>query len=178
MIVVHVAVTAAPDYATRRTAFRQAHLDRLLALRERGTVVGGGPAPDGRTADLFYRLRRPDDLTPIVEEDPYWTGGVWTGYRSRSFDRFVEPWEAVPLVSDGSRRATIVEGPANDPDMAQLALVELRGARRLALGGTFDGRDTLAVLRSADAAEAAAWLGETGFWAAERLAARPWLHVL
>jgi hypothetical protein len=178
MIVVHVAVTAAADYATRRTAFRQDHLDRMMALRDRGVVIGGGPAPDGATADLFYRLRRAEELAPIVEEDPYWTGGVWTGYRSRSFDRFVEPWQAVPLVSDGSRRATIVEGPAVDADMAQLVLVELRGAGRLALGGTFDGSETLAVLRSADPAEAIAWLGETGFWAADRLAPRPWLHVL
>jgi hypothetical protein len=173
-----VSVNAAPDYLTRREPHRQAHIERLLGLRAGGAVVGGGPAPDGRTADLFYRLNRPDQLRPLVEEDPYYVGGVWSAYTPRSFAQFVEPWEQPPVVLDGSRRLTIVEGPASDAEMAQLALVELRGAGRLAFGGSFDGRATLVVLRTADPAEATGWLGETGFWSAERLAARPWLYVL
>ncbi len=178
MIVVHVAVTAAADYLTRREAFRQAHIQRMLALRERGAAIAGGPAPDGRTADVFYRLKRAADLKPLVEEDPYYAGGAWTAYTARSFAQFVEPWEQPPVVLDGSRRLTIVEGPATEPEMAQLALVELRGAGRLVLGGTFDGRDTLAVLRSRDAGEATGWLAETGFWPFEQLSARPYLYVL
>jgi uncharacterized protein YciI len=178
VIAVHVTVTAAPDYFTRREAFRRAHIERLVGLRARGILVAGGPAPDGRTAELFYRLELPGDLATVIEEDPYRQGGVWTAYASRSFTHFVEPWEALPVVLDGSRRVTVVEGPAADPDMAQLALVELRGAGRLLFGGTFDDRETLAVLRSSDEAEATRWLAETGFWAAEQLAARPLIHVL
>ena len=178
MIVVHVAVTSADDYFTRREGYRQAHIERLMALRARGILIGGGPAPEGGTADVFYRLERPDQLTALVEDDPYYTGGVWTAYAPRSFAQFVEPWELPPVVLDGSRRVTIAEGPATDPDMAQFALIELRGAGRLLFGGSFDGRETLAVLRSADAAEAAGWLAETGLWPAEGLTTRPLLHVL
>jgi uncharacterized protein len=178
MIVVHVAVTTAPDYLTRREPHRAAHIERLVQLRARGVVVAGGPGPDGRGADLFYRLRRPEDLAPIVEEDPYHKGGAWTGYTSRSFSQFVEPWEPAPVVLDGSRRVTVAEGPTSDADLAQLALVELRGAGRLLFGGFFDHGETLAVLRSADAAEATAWLTETGFWTPGRITTRPLLHVL
>ena len=178
MIVVHVVLTCAPDYLTRREPYRQAHIERLVELRAQGAVVGGGPAPDGRTAELVYRLRRPADLAPLIQEDPYYTGGAWTGYASRSFSQFVEPWAEAPVVLDGSRRVTVVEGPADDPDMAELALVELRGAGRLLFGGLLDGRATLAVMRAADAAEATGWLAGAGVWRADRLAARPLIHVL
>ncbi|MGH7268309.1 MAG: hypothetical protein ACREMB_26110, partial [Candidatus Rokuibacteriota bacterium] len=97
---------------------------------------------------------------------------------SRSFSQFVEPWEVPAVVLDGSRRVTVAEGPASDPEMAQLALVELRGAGRLLFGGSFEGAETLAVLRSADPAEAAGWLTGTGFWTPGRVTARPLLHVL
>ncbi len=178
MIVVHVAIECSEDYLTRREPHRRAHIDRLVALRDRGIVVGGGPAPDGRTADLFYRLASPAELASIIEEDPYYLAQAWTRYASRSFSQFVEPWALPPVVLDGSRRVTVVQGPAADPDMAQLALVELRGAGRLAFGGFLDGSDTLVLMRSAEPPEAVAWLAEGGFWARDRLTARPLLHVL
>lgn len=178
VIAVHAAVTTAPDYLARREAYRQEHIQRLVQLRERGAVIAAGPAPDGRRVDVFYRLRRPADLAALVEEDPYYVGGAWTAYAPRSFSQFVEPWGKPPVVLDGSRRVTVVEGPTGDPDMAQLALVELRGAGQLVFGGLLDEQETLAVMRTAEAAEAVGWLAGTGFWAAERLAARPLLHVL
>lgn len=178
MIVVHVSVTTVEDYPTRREPYRQAHLERLAGLRARGLVVSGGPAPDGRSADLFYRLTGTDELKALVEDDPYYRGGVWTGYHPRSFVQFVEPWELPPVVTDGSRRATIVEGPVADTDLAALALVELRGAGRLLLGGAFADGATLAVLRTSDPDEATGWLAESGFWDVALLRARPYLHVL
>jgi uncharacterized protein YciI len=178
VIVFHVAIVAAEDYATRREAHRPAHLQRIEGLRAGGAVVGGGPAPDGRTADLVYRLQRPDQLRPAVEEDPYWLGGVWTRYVPRSFREFVEPWEMVPLVIDGSRRTTVVEGRVTDPDMAQFALIEMRGRQQLAFGGVFEDGTTWALCRTADAAAAMGWFEASGFWAAGTLTARPLLHVL
>jgi uncharacterized protein YciI len=178
MVVVHVAVTTSDDYLVRREPYRAAHIERLVALRNAGSVVGGGPAPDGRAAELFYRLTRPDELGRLVEEDPYYVAGAWAGYTPRSFTSFVEPWEPVPVVLDGSRRLTIVEGPAAEPEMAEFALIELRGGGRLAFGGSLDGAGTLAVVRSPESAEAAGWLAQTGCWAADRLTTRPFLYVL
>jgi uncharacterized protein YciI len=179
VIVAHVAITTSPDYLTRREPHREAHIERLLELRGRGVLVGGGPAPDGSSVDLFYRVARPDQLAPVIEQDPYYREGAWTGYRSRSFAQFVEPWEPPPVVLDGSRPVTLVEGPAGDPGMAQLALVELRGAKRMAFGGLLDDRGrTLAVLRTADPGEATGWLEESGAWTAAELSARPLLYVL
>ncbi len=101
MIVYHVAIETAGDYVARREPHRRVHLDRLMALRGQGLVIGGGPSPDGRGADIFYRVQQPDDLRGLVETDPYFTGGAWSGYRSRSFAQFLEPWELRPA---GDRR--------------------------------------------------------------------------
>ena len=178
MIVFHIAVTAAPDYLTKREAYRRDHIARLQGLRANTILIGGGPAPDGQTADIFYRLQQPWQVKPAMEEDPYWTGGVWTRYEPRSFAQFVEPWEMIPVVLDGSRRATIVEGPVDQHDMAQFALIEMRGAGRLHLGGFFENTQTWALMKTADADEARAWFADTGFWKAEHLTTRGLLHVL
>lgn len=178
MIVVHVGVTCSEDYLARREPHRQAHIQRLTGLRAAGTLVAGGPDPDGCRVDLFYRVGEPDETTALVEEDPYRRAGAWTGYAMRPFGEFVEPWEAPPIVLDGTRRAVIVEGPTTDPELARFALIELRGQGRLVLGGLLSPRDTLAVVRSADPETAADWLATTGFWTAGDLSARPWLYVL
>jgi uncharacterized protein len=178
MIVYHVAIDTAGDYVARREPHRRAHLERLMGLRAQGLVIGGGPSPDGRGADIFYRVPQPDDLRRLVEEDPYFTGGAWAGYRSRSFAQFLEPWELPPLVTDGSRPVMIAEGVAPDVEMASFALIEARGAGRMAFGGFFPDGRTLALMCSPDAAEATGWLADTGLWAAETLTARPLLYVL
>jgi hypothetical protein len=178
MIVYHVAATTAADYPSRREPYRKEHLARLLDLRARGLVVAAGPAPDGTGADLFYRARAEGDLARLVEEDPYFAGGAWTAYSARAFAQFIEPWRPPPLVTDGSRRVTVVEGHAPDVDMASFALIEARGAGRLAFGGFFAGGGTLAVLGSADGALALGWLEETGLWERGTLRARPLLYVL
>ena len=178
MIVFHIALTAADDYQTRREAHRRDHIGRLQGLRANNILIGGGPSADGRTADLFYRLQQPAQLKYAIEEDPYWTGGVWTRYEPKSFSQFVEPWEMVPVVLDGTRRLTIVEGPTAQHDMAQFALIEMRGAGRLAFGGFFEDGGTLAIAKTADPDEAIRWFTETTFWKPDAITTRPWLHVL
>jgi uncharacterized protein YciI len=178
VIIYHVGVTAADDYLARRERHRQAHLERIIALRAERLCLGGGPAPDGRTADLFYRANQPADITRLVEEDPYYTGGVWTAYETKTFSHFLEPWELPPVVIDGSRRATLVEGLASDVEMASFALIEARGAGRMAFGGFFPDGQMLALMRVTDPDEAVASFQETGLWKPETLRARPLLHVL
>ena len=178
MIVYHVAVRTADDYLRAREPHRKAHLERLMALRGHGLVIGGGPSPDGRGADVFYRVGQPDDLRRLVGEEPYCTGGVWSAYTPRSFAQFLEPWELPPLVVDGSRKVTLVEGTAPDVEMASFALIEARGGGRMAFGGFFPGGETLAVMRGDDAGKAVDELRATGFWEESTLRARPLLHVL
>ena len=178
MIVYHVAIETSGDYVSRREAHRQAHIQRLTGLRSAGIVVAGGPAPDGRSADLFYRLQQASQLRHVVEEDPYWTAGAWTGYTARTFKGFVEPWEQPPIVLDGSRKATVVEGPTVDEDMAQFAMIELRGAGRIAFGGFFEDGSTLALATSSDADEALSWFRDAGFWKSDAMTGRPLLYVI
>jgi uncharacterized protein YciI len=178
VIVCHVGLTAADDYLERRAAHRAAHLDRITELRRQGFVIGGGPSPDGKTADIVYRVQQEADMTRLIEEDPYWTGGVWKAWRPRDFAQFLEPWELAPLVTDGSRRVTIVEGLAPDVEMASFALIEARGGGRMAFGGFFPGGATWTLMRSPDAETAMAELDASGLWKPGSLTARPLLHVL
>lgn len=178
MIVYHAAITTAVNYAEHRAPYRQAHLERIIRLRSQGPVVGGGPSPDGKSVDLFYRVAQPSEIARLIEDDPYWAGKAWVGYQLRSFSQFVEPWELPPPVIDGSRLATLIEGKAEDPDMATFSLIELRGAGRLAFGGFLEDGTTLALMKTGDSEEALGWLADTGFWNAESLSARPLLWVL
>jgi len=117
VIVAHVAVTTSPDYLTRREPHRQAHIERLRQLRAAGTFVAGGAFPDGRGADLFYRVGHLAEVDALIVEDPYHRSGAWAGHASRPFSEFVDPWHAEPpVVLDGSRRVTVVEGPAGDSE--------------------------------------------------------------
>ncbi len=54
----------------------------------------------------------------------------------------------------------------------------MRGRQQIAFGGLFADGETLAICKTPDAATAIGWFAESGFWAAERLHARPLLWVL
>ena len=178
MIVYHVAITAADDYIERRAAHRTGHLERITELRRLGFVIGGGPAPDGRTADIVYRVQQAADIARLIEEDPYWMGGVWKAWEPRDFAQFLEPWEMPPVVTDGSRKVTIVEGEAPDVEMASFALIEARGAGRMAFGGFFPAGTTWALMRTPDPGAALAEITDSGLWKPGSLTTRPLLHVL
>jgi hypothetical protein len=178
VIVYHVGIAAADDYLERRAAHREAHLERIMGLRRQGFVIGGGPSPDGATAEIVYRVQQEADMARLIEEDPYWTGGVWKAWKPRDFAQFLEPWELPPLVTDGSRRVTVVEGLAPDVEMASFALIEARGGGRMVFGGFFPGGRTWALMRSPEAGAAVAELEKSGFWKPGTLVTRPLLHVL
>ena len=179
MTVVHVRFTCSDDYVVRREPVRHAHIERLERLRSAGALVAGGPAPDGRSAELFYRVPDQRALRTIVEEDPYHIVGGWTAYVAREYETFVDPWDAEPtIVLDGSRPALVVEGPTADRDMGQLALVQLRGAARIVFGGFLRDGSTVAVARTADPDEAIGWLTDTGSWKADDLTTRAWLYTI
>ena len=145
-----MAVTTSDDYLTRREPHRREHLE---GLRAAGILIGGGPAPDGKSADLFYRLQQPRQIKNAMEEDPYFLAAAWTGYTPRSFTQFVEPWEAVPVVLDaGNARPPLclrvnIRRIAPDDYVAALA-AEGHVARRIGVAGVIVDKPRPATARS------------------------------
>ena len=178
MIVYHVAIETAGGYLTRCASARQASLEYLMGLRGRGVLIAAGPAPDGARCDLFCRAQQPEDVVELVESSPCFVHGLWIRYTPRSFAQFLEPWKMSPPVPDESRIATIVEGATPDVEMASFALIEARGAGRLALGGFFAGGNSIALMGTGDPADAMAELEATGLWTAGSLRARPIAYVI
>lgn len=178
MLVFHAVAKNSDDYKERRTAYRDDHLKRLVALRAQGLIVGVGLRADLSAADCFFRVKEPGDVEKLIREDPYFKGGVWVSYTLRSFSQFVEPWKLVDPVFDGSRKTTFVEGTPHDPEMASLALIELRGKGQMAFGGFLPDGQTLTLLTTTDADEARKLLTEIGLWKEESLNAWSSLYVL
>ena len=174
--VFHVAVTCCDDYLTRRRSQRDAHHAQLDAWRTGGQLVGGGPAPDGRTVDLVWRARADDEVARLMAEDLFVIDGLWISWVLRSFTDFVEPLELPPI--DGSRQATLVEGRATDRAKARKALVDMRDAAKVAFGGIFESGDILALALTADAERARRWFAATTLWSPRRLSTRPLYYVL
>jgi uncharacterized protein YciI len=178
VIVYHVAITTADDYLTRREAHRQTSFEHLMGLRAHGMIIAAGPAPDGRSCDLFCRVQQPGDIEKVVQTSPLFVDGLWTGYSPRSFAEFLEPWELPPPRPDETRLATLVEGATPDAEMASFVFIEERGAGRLLFGGFFPDGSSLAFMTSADPAAAIAPLDASGLFTTGTLRARPLLHIL
>jgi len=177
MMVFHAIPELAPDYAERRKPFREAHLSRLLELRARGNVVAVGPRAKESRADMFYRGSSQDEVERLITEDAYYREKVWVGYELRPFTQFVEPWEPAEPKPDGSRIATLVEGPSKDTDLSGLVMVELRGRGRMTFGG-FLGTRTLLAMATPDRPTALDWATESSLWTPEELVAWEWIFVL
>jgi uncharacterized protein YciI len=176
MIIYHVHFVCAPDYLARRLPFRPAHLTQLATLRREGRVVGGGPEPDGRAANIFYRVADPGELARLLEDNEFNRAGLFTAQHPRAFADFLEPLELPPL--DAGLKVTLVEGRPSDPVKARAGLAELRERGRMAFGGFFLDGAALGVLRASSPTEAVRWLADAGGWEAARLSARPWSQTL
>ncbi|WP_287129781.1 YciI family protein [Candidatus Cyanaurora vandensis] len=64
----------------RRIPYREPHLARLSRLKDEGKVITIGPTKD--LTKVFGVYEAPDEASArrLVEEDPYWQGGIWTEY--------------------------------------------------------------------------------------------------
>ena len=178
MIVYHVAITTAEDYPTRREASRRATFEYLMGLRGHGVIIAAGPAPDGRSCDLFCRVQQPEHIGALIERSPAFADRLWTGYAPRSFAQFLEPWALPAPCPDETRLATLVEGATPDAEMASFVFIEERGAGRLLFGGFFPDGSSLAFMTVADPAASIAPLAASGLFTAGSLRARPLLHVI
>jgi uncharacterized protein YciI len=87
--------TDVPDSLARRLAARSDHLARLVALREAGRLVLGGPlpaidspdpGPNGFTGSLIVaEFASLEAARAWAETDPYITGGVYASVEVRPF---------------------------------------------------------------------------------------------
>jgi uncharacterized protein YciI len=176
MTIYHVRFTCAADYMARRLPFRPAHLKQLAGLREQGRVVAGGPEPDGTAAHIFYRVSDRAELMRLLEENEFNRAGLFAANHPRAFAEFLEPLELPPV--DAGLGATIMDGVLTDRTLARSGLAALQRQKRVAFGGFIDGDAGLAVMRSANADEAIAWLADAGGWDRTRLIARAWSQTL
>src|SRR5262245_28836016 len=174
-MIYHVHFVCAPDYMARRLPFRPAHLKQLASLRDEGRVVAGGPEPDGKAANIFYRVGDRAELDRLLAENEFNRAGLFTANHPRAFADFVQPSEPLPL--DPGPRALTVEGAPGDRTKARAGLTALQREGRVAFGGFFDDGAALAVVRSASQDEALAWLARAG-WDPARLVGRDWSQTL
>ncbi|MDV2479499.1 MAG: YciI family protein [bacterium] len=72
--------TYTEDAVTKREPYRAEHLARLQTLKDEGKVVTIGPTKDVTKLIAILDVESEDEARRLIEEDPYWTGGIWTGY--------------------------------------------------------------------------------------------------
>jgi uncharacterized protein len=64
----------------KRTPYRQAHLDRLATLKAEGAMITIGPTQDLQKVFGVYEAADEPAVRQLIEDDPYWQNGIWTGY--------------------------------------------------------------------------------------------------
>jgi uncharacterized protein YciI len=176
MPVFHVRFTCAADYNARRLPYRPAHLAQLVALRDEGRVVAGGPEPDGAAAHIFYRVADRSDLESVIADNVFQRADLFAAHHAREFADFLEPIERLP--HDAGWKVALVEGQPADRIRAREALETLRAQARVNFGGFFADGAALAVVRLANAGDAIAALVSEAGWNGARLAARSWSQTL
>ncbi len=72
--------TYTEDAVTKREPYRAEHLARLQTLKDEGKVVTMGPTKDVTKLIAILDVESEDEARRLIEEDPYWTGSIWTGY--------------------------------------------------------------------------------------------------
>ena len=88
----------APDYLTRRGAFRQQHLAMIAEAHQRGElVIAGALADPADGAVLVFRGPTPEAAERFAKADPYVLNGLVTTWRVRHW---------MTVIGDGARMPT------------------------------------------------------------------------
>jgi uncharacterized protein len=74
-----------PDGARLRPQVRQAHLDNLRPLVERGKVVLAGPFTDGSGSLIVIDMDSEEQALAFAKSDPYVTRGVFERIEVKPF---------------------------------------------------------------------------------------------
>jgi uncharacterized protein YciI len=91
----YVVVWTYTDDKTKIGEAKQAHVDYLKDLVERGAVAVAGGWPDGSGGLVVFDVADRDELQPLLDKDPFTTAGVIVGTE-------INEW-AVALGSVGTR---------------------------------------------------------------------------
>jgi uncharacterized protein YciI len=79
-----------PDYATKRTSFRGAHLEYAQKAVDRGELILGGALANPDDASiLLFRASSPALVEEFARGDPYVRNGVVTKWRVREWTTVV-----------------------------------------------------------------------------------------
>lgn len=73
------------DALTKRTPFRQQHLEGLAKQKETGVLITIGPTKDNTRVFGIYEAETEDIVKDLIESDPYWQNGIWTGYEIKEW---------------------------------------------------------------------------------------------
>jgi uncharacterized protein YciI len=73
------------DALTKRTPYRQAHLDGLRQQKEQGILVTLGPTKDNTKVFGIYEAQNQEQVRELVENDPYWQNKIWTDYEIKEW---------------------------------------------------------------------------------------------
>ena len=75
-----------PDYAERRTAYREAHLEYASAAAERGELLLGGALADPVDgAVILFQGETSEVAEDFAKHDPYVKIGLVTGWKVRAW---------------------------------------------------------------------------------------------
>lgn len=87
-----------PDYATRRTAYREEHLALARAAYERGELILAGALADPIDGSvLLFDAEGPEAAERFAAADPYVIHGLVTRWRVRRWTTVVGEKPAVKL---------------------------------------------------------------------------------
>ncbi len=73
------------DVEVRRAPYRQAHLEGLARQKAAGLLLTIGPTADLTRVLGIYEAPTAEMVRELIESDPYWQQGIWTGYE-------IYPW--------------------------------------------------------------------------------------
>ena len=84
-----------PDFAQKRTPFREGHLQRVFEAHRRGELVHAGALGDPpERALLVFRVAARETAERFAEADPYVTSGLVRRWE-------VQPWAVVCGLREG-----------------------------------------------------------------------------
>lgn len=71
----------------KRVPYRAEHLEGLQQQKDSGVLVALGPTVDNRKVFGIYEAESEAAVRQLVESDPYWQNGIWTGYEVHAWNQ-------------------------------------------------------------------------------------------